>query len=107
MTPEEFAKLFPGRPFAIRYVERGEHKKRGFFWHVVFTNDYWTSDSWRPIYDHCLPSEPDGQGDTLEEALADIVRKTVAAADASRDYCREELDKADRKARELKARLGV
>jgi hypothetical protein len=57
MTIEEFQKAFPGVPFALHYVKRGEANKRKFGWHASFTNEYWTSDTDRPIYNHNPPHD--------------------------------------------------
>jgi hypothetical protein len=105
MTPKEFTELFPGKPFAARYVERGEHQRRAFIWHVMFTNDYWTSDTDRDVYTHCVPAEPAGFGDTLEAALEDIARNMVAAADGQCAYHRDRLAEREQEARELKERF--
>lgn len=109
MTPEEFAKLFPERSFAIRYVDRGPHKARKYVWHVMFTGDYWTSDTDRPIYtDHNRRDDitADGIGDTLEEALDAAVAKVLGHAQAHVDHYREGLREQEQKLRELKTRLG-
>ena len=106
MTPKEFAELFPGKPFAIRWVERGDRGDRKFNWHVMFTNDYWTSDTWCAVYDHCSPSLPDGHGDTIEEAIDALVAGLVERAEARRQYAKEELLEVEQEERELKARLG-
>jgi hypothetical protein len=107
MTPQEFAALFPGRPFAIRYVERGEHGGRKFVWHVMFTSDYFTSDSDRAVYDHGPPRMPDGFGATLDEAFDAVVTGVVRDAErrVSRDL--EELRKSETELREVKTRLGA
>ncbi len=78
MTLQKFAQLFPSSPFALRYVEQGEHGKRKFVWHIKYTSDYWTSDTCRAVYDHCDPVVPDGFGDTPEEAVDDLLRNTLA-----------------------------
>jgi hypothetical protein len=91
VTPEDFAALFPGQPFAIRWVEHGEYRKRSFFWHVMFTSDYWTSDSCSAVYDHCAPDHPDGKGETLDAAFDDLLKKTVKRAQARLEASREEL----------------
>jgi hypothetical protein len=106
VTSAEFVKLFPGRAFAARYVERGDKGARAFVWHVMFTNDYWTSDSDRDVYNHCPPREPDGFGPTLEAAFDDVARNWVGAADRQVAMYRVRLTESEQEARELKERLG-
>ncbi len=105
MTPAEFAAMFPGEPFAIRHVERGRTGARSFFWHVQFTNDYWTSDSGRAVYEHVTPGKPDGKGATIEAALDDCARNQLKSARSVSDYRREELAKAEKLVRELEAKV--
>ncbi len=105
MTPKEFADLFPGRPFAIRWVERGDHGARAFFWHVVFTSDYWTSDSWREVYDHHRPDCPDGKGETLEAAFADLIKKTHERALKTVEYQKKKLLESEQELRDVEAKV--
>ncbi len=110
MTPQEFAALFPERSFAIRYVDKGPHKERKYVWHVMFTGDYWTSDSNQPIYTD-YSREPfneqyaDGLGETLEEALQNAVDKVLRSAQQVRQGRQEKLLKAEQELRDLEAKL--
>jgi hypothetical protein len=82
MKIEDFAKLYPESPFALRYVERGAQGARKFVWHIMRTSDYFTSDTDRQVYDHRAPAEPDGFGDTPEGAIDDLlsnIKKQLAA----------------------------
>ncbi|HEY6921947.1 MAG TPA: hypothetical protein VI653_00650 [Steroidobacteraceae bacterium] len=77
MTLQEFAQLFPESPFALRYVEQGARGERKFVWHIQYTNDYWTSDTCRAVYDHSCPPVPDGFGDSPEAAIEDLLKNTL------------------------------
>jgi nicotinamidase-related amidase len=105
MTPQEFADLFPGRPFAIRHVERGAHGARKFGWHVMFTSDYWTSDSDREVYAHCPPSDPDGFGETLEEAFANVAKGVLERAEGRRANYEKLLEEAQQELAVTRVRL--
>lgn len=101
MTLDEFIEKFPERPFAIRFIERGEQYRRKFVWYVMFTSDYFTSDSDRAVLNHCPPNDPEGFGDSLELALDDLRNKLASKLQRAVSDHRELLKEAEGKLREF------
>ena len=91
VTIAKFIEMFPGMPFCLRYVERGEHKQRAFGWHARFTSDYFTSDSDRLVDDHHQPSFTTGWGSTPEEALGEIIVGMLNSASSKVKHDEERL----------------
>jgi hypothetical protein len=96
MKLDEFMVIFPSCPFALHYVERGEHKSRSFGWHASFTTSYWTSDTDRPIYVQHPPRFHDGKfiegwGATPEEALEQLARGVLNNAQSAERHARKRL----------------
>lgn len=107
MTLQEFASLFPKRAFALRYVERGEKGARKFVWHLQYTNDYFTSDTDRDVYNHGVPNYPDGFGDSPEEAIDDLLAKSKERNQMLVLDLTEQLESAKENARKLEESLSA
>jgi hypothetical protein len=99
ITPEQFIEAF-GCAFSLHYVQRGAGSERRYVWMAEFTAHYFTSDTDRFVNDHSPPLYPNGFGETIGEALADLaIRRITSEERSSRDW----LEKATSRANEVAA----